>query len=149
MMKQTPILKLKALRDTAKLPTYGSEYAACFDIYAAGDVKLKPRGDSVLVPTGFAVQVPYGWQLELLPRSGLATKQGLRLSNCVGIIDADYRGEVFVALYNDSTAYRRVKAGERIAQARLTPVHDVTFQLVDELDETERGDGGFGSTGTL
>ena len=100
------------------------------------------------IGTGLAAAPPYDFWIGIFARSGLATKEGLRPANCVGVIDSDYRGPVKVALHNDSEQRQRIKNGERIAQLILMPFYEIDFHEVDELDDTERGEGGFGSTGT-
>ena len=143
-----PYKKIPSTEDTFLVddPSYGSEGAACFDLQAAVS-KVIPTGATVLVPTGLAFQIPRGYKIDVYSRSGLSTKGNLALANGVGIIDSDYRGEVMVALYNRSSEARSVKQGDRIAQAMLVPVPKVHLIQVDELESTERGDGGFGSTG--
>ena len=139
-------VKIKLLGDSAKVPTYGSEGAACFDLYAADTVAIAP-GRAATVATDVAFEVPDGYVLMVYSRSGHGYKQGLRLVNGTGVIDSDYRGEVMVALKNDGKARFTVRHGERIAQMRLEPAP--RFELVEaaELSATERGAGGFGSTG--
>lgn len=127
-------------------PSYGSEGAACFDLQAAVTKEI-PAGATVLVPTGLAFQIPRGYKIDVYSRSGLSAKGSLALANGVGIIDSDYRGEVMVALYNRSSETRYVNQGDRIAQAMLVPVPKVCLIPTDVLEATERGDGGFGSTG--
>lgn len=142
-------MRVKLLNERATLPTLGSEYAAGYDLYAA-DGAFIPAGATVLVGTGLAMEIPTGFWGGVFARSGLATKQGLRPANCVGVIDSDYRGEIKVALHNDSASEKIVQAGDRIAQLVFLPVyHDLKgFEVVDDLSETDRGAGGFGSTGT-
>lgn len=139
------------LNDSAKLPTHGSEWAAGYDLYACLDydneVYLAP-GETKKIGTGIAVAIPHDYFGAICARSGLATKHGLRPANCLGIVDADYRGEVIVALHNDSSVPYTVKHGERIAQLVIMPFLPVEFREVDHLAETKRGSGGFGSTGT-
>lgn len=144
-------VKLKLLRDNAKLPTKGSDQAAGFDLYACSDeyfeATIYPH-ETCKVGTGIALAIPVGYYGAVYARSGLATKQGLRPANCVGIIDSDYRGEIIVALHNDSNEPQTYKNGDRIAQLIIEPCPDIQYRIVDNLDETERGDGGFGHTGT-
>ena len=130
------------------LPVYGSAYAAGADLYAAidADICILP-GETKLIPTGLAMEIPQGYGGFIYARSGLASKRGLAPANKVGVVDADYRGEVMVALHNHSAVEQRVAPGERIAQLVITPVLAPAFAEVDTLDETERGEGGFGSTG--
>ena len=164
-------IKAKRLSDTAKLPTYGSEKAACCDLYAdlsdhcitlnpdvevrniSGNengpiqrVGIAPQS-TIKIPTGWAFQPPEGYAGFIYARSGLATKNGLRPSNCVGVCDEDYSGEYIVAIHNDTDEYQFIHAGDRIAQLEFRPYEQAEFELVDELDKTERGLAGFGSTG--
>ena len=142
-------INVKLLRDGAMLPTYGSSEAAGADLYACleAPVTIEP-GKTVFVPTGFAMEVPKGCAGLIYARSGLACKRGLAPANKVGVIDSDYRGEVIVALHNHGTAPQTIASGERIAQLVITPVYTPGFCQVGELDDTQRGCGGFGSTGT-
>ncbi len=141
-------LKVKKLKEGAALPTRGSDLAAGYDLYACltESVTIAP-GRTVPVGTGLAMELPAGWFAAIFARSGLAMKKGLRPANCVGVCDADYRGEYIVPLYNDSGAPRPVDHGERIAQKVLLPCRTLVFELTDELGDTSRGEGGFGSTG--
>lgn len=142
-------VSIKKLNDKAILPTYGSEFAAGADLYACieEDLTVNPH-ETVLVPTGLAVELPLGFAGLIYARSGLATKKGLAPANKVGVVDCDYRGEVKVALHNHSSVPQTVVAGERIAQLVITPYLTAEFVESDELSETVRGAGGFGSTGT-
>ena len=128
------------------LPAYATEHAAGMDVVAAEDVTLRP-GWRHAVPTGFAIAIPEGYEVQVRPRSGLALKHGITCLNTPGTIDADYRGEVKVILANLGTAVVELARGERIAQLVPAPVQRATFVEVEELDETARGEGGFGSTG--
>ena len=142
-------MKIKRLNEKAKIPTRGSENAAGYDLYAClpdKELVIWPH-DTVLVDTGWAMRIPNDCYGAIFARSGRAFKQGLRPANCVGIIDSDYRGPVKVALHNDSDEHQIITDGERIAQLVIMPYYTVDFREVDELDETERGKGGFGSTG--
>ena len=141
-------LRIKKLRDNAQMPTYGSEYAAGADMYAAIDeaVTIQP-GETKFIPTGLAFEIPEGYAGFIYARSGLASKKGLAPANKVGVVDADYRGEVMVALHNHGTEAQTVEAGERIAQMIIAPFITANFIFSDELDDTVRGAGGFGSTG--
>lgn len=141
-------IKIKKLTDTAKTPTRGSEHAAGYDMYAdvKEDVQIKPH-ETVKIGTGLAMEIPDGYFGAIFARSGLATKEGLRPANCVGVCDSDYRGEYIVAIHNDSEETRTITAGERIAQLVVMPYLPVTFDEVAELTDTNRGEGGFGSTG--
>ena len=142
-------INVKLLRDGAMLPTYGSSEAAGADLYACleAPVTIEP-GKTAFIPTGFAMEVPKGCAGLIYARSGLACKRGLAPANKVGVIDSDYRGEVIVALHNHGTAPQTIASGERIAQLVITPVYTPGFCRVAELDDTLRGSGGFGSTGT-
>ena len=141
-------LRIKKLRDNAQMPTYGSEWAAGADIYAAIDeaVTIQPN-ETKFIPTGLAFEIPEGYAGFIYARSGLACKKGLAPANKVGVVDADYRGEVMVALHNHGTEAQTVEAGERIAQMIIAPFITANFIFSDELDDTVRGAGGFGSTG--
>ena len=142
-------LKVKLLREGAKMPTYGTEFAAGADLYACEDapVTIAP-GETKLVHTGLAMEIPTGLVGLIYARSGLASKKGLAPANKVGVIDSDYRGEVMVALHNHGTVAQTVEAGERIAQIVFAPYYAAEFAVVEDLDDTARGAGGFGSTGT-
>ena len=141
-------INVKKLISTAKLPTRGSEYAAGYDLYAALEetVVIAPH-QTVMVSTGLAMEIPEGYFGAIFARSGLASKEGLRPANCVGVVDADYRGPFMIAVHNDSETERKVEPEERIAQLVVMPFLPVEFNTVDELAETVRGEGGFGSTG--
>lgn len=144
-----PTVNVKKLRENAVLPTYGSEFAAGADLYAAldSDIVIEPA-QTVLIPTGIALEVPVGYAGLIYARSGIASKRGLAPANKVGVVDADYRGEVMVALHNHSDKPQSVAKDERIAQLVIAPFLSVDFNEVDELEDTVRGAGGFGSTGT-
>ena len=144
-----PELKVKKLRNNAILPTYGSEFAAGADLYACldEDLTILPH-QTVLIPTGLALEIPMGYDGFIHARSGIATKRGLAPANKVGIIDADYRGEMMVSLHNHTEEPQSIGKNERIAQLVIAPFLKVDFVETDELSETVRGDGGFGSTGT-
>lgn len=139
---------IKKLNEKAVVPAYGSEFAAGADLYACidGDLEIKPH-QTVLIPTGIALELPIGYAGLIYARSGLATKKGLAPANKVGVVDCDYRGEVKVSLHNHSEETQTVSAGERVAQLVITPYITAEFVLKDELSETVRGAGGFGSTG--
>lgn len=142
-------IKIKKLRENAHVPTHGSDKAAGYDLYAALDgdkVTIAPH-TTEKIGTGLAIAVPDGYFGAIFARSGLALKQGLRPANCVGVADSDYRGEYIVALHNDTDSDKTIENGERIAQLVIMPFLSAEFTVADELDETERGDGGFGSTG--
>ncbi len=147
-------INIKKLNDTAIIPTRGSEYAAGYDLYAGcvdeknlEEVNVISPYSTMKIHTGIAMEIPEGYFGAIFARSGLATKQGLRPANCVGVIDSDYRGEIIVALRNDSASEQTITSGERIAQIVIMPYLPVEFGEVDSLEDTERGDGGFGSTG--
>lgn len=145
----TADVKIKKLNDNAILPTYGTEFSAGADLYACMDepATLAP-GETSLIRTGLAMEIPVGYAGLIYARSGLATKKGLAPANKVGVVDADYRGEIMVALHNHSTETAVVESGERIAQMVIAPFLTANFVTVDELEDTLRGTGGFGSTGT-
>ena len=141
-------VKIKKLNENATIPTYGSPYSAGADLYSAMDeVEIAPH-TTVLIKTGLVLELPVGFAGLIYARSGLATKRGLAPANKVGVIDCDYRGEVMVALHNHSETEQTVSKGERIAQLVITPYVVADFEEADELTETVRGEGGFGSTGT-
>jgi len=142
-------MNIKKLDPKATVPTYGSACAAGADLYACetGEVTIAP-GETKLIHTGIAMEIPDGLVGLIYARSGLASKRGLAPANKVGVIDSDYRGEIMVALHNHSTVPQTVADGERIAQIVFAPYMAAEFTVVDELDNTARGAGGFGSTGT-
>lgn len=146
-MKQ--IVNLKKLRPDAVIPTYGTEFAAGADLYACmdEDVEIKP-GETQFIHTGIALEIPEGLVGLVYARSGMACKKGAAPANKVGVIDSDYRGEIMVALFNHSKNSITVSKGERIAQLVLTPYITADFTETDCLEESARGAGGFGSTGT-
>ena len=141
-------INVKKLNDLAKLPTRGSEYAAGYDLYAATsyNIEIQPH-TTVKIGTGLSFELPQGTFAAIFPRSGIATKRGLRPANCVGVCDSDYRGEYIVALHNDTNEMQSIEPGERIAQMILLPYIEISFNEVEELSNTIRGDGGFGSSG--
>lgn len=143
-----PRVKIKRLNEMAIIPTRGSKEAAGYDLYAAipESIRINPH-ETVKVGTGLAFELPKGTFGAIFPRSGLATKQGLRPANCIGVCDSDYRGEYIVAVHNDSNEIQMIAPGERIAQLILMPYIPMIFKEVDELSDTKRGAGGFGSTG--
>ena len=144
-------VNIKKLRENAIIPARGSASAAGCDLYAClnhrGAYTIQPN-QTAKVNTGIAVEIPEGYFGAIFARSGLATNKGLRPANCVGVVDSDYRGEIIVALHNDTDTTQTFGDGERIAQLVLIPYLPVEFCEVDELNETVRGAGGFGSTGT-
>lgn len=147
-------IKIKKVRQNAILPTRGSDYAAGYDLYVSEirtpncprQITIQPQ-TSVKFGAGVAAAIPEGYFGAVYARSGLATKRGLRLSNDVGIIDADYRGEIIVSLHNDSNEPQKINIGDRIAQLIIQPFEAVEWEETSELDDTKRGEGGFGSTG--
>ena len=141
-------VKIKKLCENAVLPTYGSLGAAGADLYACLDKDLSiGKGETVLVRTGVQMAIPEGYVGLVYARSGLASKRGLAPANKVGVIDSDYRGEILVALYNQSGETQIIKDGERIAQIVIAPYLKAEFEETDRLSDTDRGEGGFGSTG--
>ena len=144
----TPVA-VKKLRPGANLPTYGSEFAAGADLYACLDAPVTIEAhQTILIPTGISLEIPAGWAGLIYARSGLATKRNLAPANKVGVIDSDYRGEVMVSLHNHGTVPQTIDPGERIAQMVITPYLTAQFFEAEELSDTVRGEGGFGSTGT-
>lgn len=141
-------INIVKVNENAKLPTRGSDKAAGYDLYActSTDTCLTPN-QTVKIGTGIAIEIPDGYVGLVFARSGIATNRGLRPANCVGVIDSDYRGEIIVPLHNDSTDLRWIKQDERIAQIVIVPFLSVEFNEVETLGQTERGNGGFGSTG--
>ena len=139
---------IKILREGAVCPSYQSEFAAGADLYAAidNDVEIK-SGETFFVPTGIAMEIPVGYVGLVYARSGLACKKGLAPANKVGVIDSDYRGEIMVALHNHSKKPVIVGKGERVAQIVLIPYLTADFEICEQLSDTVRGEGGFGSTG--
>ncbi|MCF0229267.1 MAG: dUTP diphosphatase [Parasporobacterium sp.] len=144
----TEKIAVKKLNDKAIIPTYGTEFSAGADIYAClqEPVTIGP-GEAYMVHTGIAVEIPVGYAGLIYARSGMAVKRGLAPSNKVGVIDADYRGEIMVQLFNQSKQPQTIEPGERIAQMVVTPFLKVLWEECGELSETVRGAGGFGSTG--
>ena len=142
-------ISIQLLNDLAKVPTRGSEYAAGYDLYAATDyiIDIAPHS-TVKIGTGVAMELPEGTFGAIFARSGLATKKGLRPANCVGVCDSDYRGEYIVPLHNDTDEIMSIEPGERIAQLIIMNFNPIEFNVVNSLSNTERGDGGFGSSGT-
>ena len=141
-------IEVKKLREDAILPTRGSAYSAGYDLYAAINEPITIAPDKTeKIGTGLAFALPEETFVAIFARSGLATKEGLRPANCVGVCDSDYRGEYIVALHNDSEEIRTIKPQERIAQMSLMATNPMNFIEVNELSATDRGEGGFGSTG--
>ena len=141
-------IRVKRLKESAIMPTYGSAEAAGADLYAclSEPMTIQP-GESVFIPTGLAMELPVGFAGLIYARSGLACKRGLAPANKVGVVDSDYRGEFMIVLHNHGSIAQTVEHGERIAQLVITPVFTPGFTEVDELSDTERSGGGFGSTG--
>mgnify|MGYP003295372336 CR=1 FL=1 len=143
-------LKIKKLHENAVIPQRATSGSAGMDLYAVLDepITLK-QGETALIPTGIAIALESPSEAAFIfPRSGLSIKHGIGLLNSVGVIDSDYRGELMVCLHNHSNTTQTIENGERIAQISFVPYYTANFELVDELDDTERGTGGFGSTGT-
>ena len=146
-----PIINIKKLNEHAVLPSYGSEYAAGADLYAivhndTNMIEILP-GETAFIGTGLSMEIPTGYVGLIYARSGMACKRGLAPANKVGVIDSDYRGEIMVALYNQSNETKVITSGDRIAQMIIQPVTQFEFKEVNKLSETDRGEGGFGSTG--
>ena len=141
-------IHVKILREGARVPTYGSAEAAGADLYAClcEDLTIAP-GETAFVPTGIALEVPKGCAGLIYARSGMACKRGLAPANKVGVVDSDYRGEIMVALHNHGSAAQTISTGERIAQFIITPVLTPAYEVTEELTDTLRSTGGFGSTG--
>lgn len=142
-------VKIKKLNSNARMPVYGSSFAAGMDLYACMEdcVTIAP-GETAMIHTQLSMEIPAGYAGMIYARSGLATKKGLAPANKVGVIDADYRGEIMIALHNHSQEERTVENGERVAQMVITPVPAVELIETETLEETDRGAGGFGSTGS-
>lgn len=143
-------IKIKLLNDLAKVPTRKYDTDAGYDLYAAIDKKIliHPH-ETVAIGTGISMELPNGTFGAIFARSGISKDRGLRPANCVGVIDPSYRGEYIVALHNDSNKNQSIEPGERIAQLVVIPFVPVEFNVVNELSDTERADGGFGSTGRV
>ena len=142
-----PTVRFKKLNANAHVPTYGSSYAAGADLYSAEAETVIAPHTTVFIGTGIAMEIPEGYMGLIFARSGLSCKRHLAPANKVGVVDSDYRGEVKVALHNHSNEPQKIDAGERIAQLVITPFLSVNFEEADALDDTQRGEGGFGSTG--
>ena len=141
-------IKVKKLRPGAQLPTYGTAFSAGADLYACLEepVTIAP-GETKKIPTGLAMEIPVGFAGLIYARSGLGTRQGLAPANKVGVVDSDYRGEFMIFLHNHGSQTQTVSHGDRVAQLLVTPVFTPGFEEADELTDTDRGAGGFGSTG--
>lgn len=148
-MVQTTNINIKKLNPDATIPTYGSDFAAGADLYAClfAPITIEP-GETFMVKTGISLEIPEGYAGLIYARSGLASKRGLAPANKVGVIDSDYRGEIIVALHNHSMNPQKIEPNERIAQLVITPYVQAIFNETTELSDTDRGVGGFGSTGT-
>ena len=145
-------LRIKKLNPNATIPSYGTDYAAGADLYACIDEPVSIGcGETKMIGTGIAMEIPTGYVGLVFARSGLACKKGLAPANKVGVIDSDYRGEIKVSLHNHNGSGEAltVEAGERIAQISIVPYLKAEFDVVDNLEDTERGEGGFGSTGAF
>jgi dUTP pyrophosphatase len=140
------VLKIKKLNKDAVIPAYQTKEAAGFDLHSIEDVVIKP-GERKLIGTGLAFEIEFGYEVQIRPRSGLAYKHGITVLNTPGTIDSDYRGEIKVLLINHGDKEFEIKKNERIAQAVIAPVIQAEIVEVEELSDTERGSGGFGSTG--
>lgn len=143
-------IKVKKLKDNAIIPKYQSSGAAGFDFHATDTISIAP-GKTSIIDTGLSFEIPEGYELQIRPRSGLSAKSPLRVANSPGTIDSDYRGSVGIIIYNTSNSAvesYKVNAGDRIAQGVIVPVQRATFVEADNLSNTERGDGAFGSTGS-
>lgn len=144
----TPV-KVKKLNENAIIPTYGTEFSAGADLYALpGEAVTVEPHKTVMIHTGLSMEIPEGYAGLIFARSGLASKKGLAPANKVGVVDSDYRGEFMVALHNHSDEAKTVEGGERVAQLVIVPFLKAEFEEAEELAETARGAGGFGSTGT-
>lgn len=141
-------IRIKKLNENAIIPTYGTEFSAGADLYSLpGESITIPAHGTVLIHTGLAMEIPEGYAGLIFARSGLASKRGLAPANKVGVVDPDYRGEFMVALHNHTDEDKTVEGGERVAQLVIVPFITASFTVADELSDTVRGEGGFGSTG--
>ena len=140
-------LNIKKLNENSVIPTYGTEFSAGADLYNSDTHVVIAPHTTTIIHTGIAIEIPEGYCGLIFARSGLATKRGLAPANKVGVIDADYRGEIMVALHNHSNLPAEVSAFERVAQLAIVPFLKAEFEVVDDLSDTVRGAGGFGSTG--
>lgn len=139
-------INIKKINKEAVIPTCGTEYSAGMDLYSITEGEIKP-GENLTIHTGICIEIPTGYYGGLYPRSGIASKRGLRPANCVGVIDADYRGEIMVCLHNDSAVTQKVAVGDRVAQLIVSPFVAPKLCVTEELSDTSRGTGGFGHTG--
>lgn len=141
-------VRIKKLNDKAKIPTYGTDFSAGADLYnIEGNEVTVGAHETVMIPLGFAIEIPDGYAGLVFARSGLASKRGLAPANKVGVVDSDYRGECMVALHNHTDSDVKIEGGERIAQLVIVPYLKAEFLESEELSDTTRGVGGFGSTG--
>ena len=142
-------VRIKKLNENAILPTYGTEFSAGADLYnLPGNDVVVPAHSTVMIHTGLSVEIPEGYCGLIFARSGLASKRGLAPANKVGVVDSDYRGEWMVAIHNHTDSDAKIEGGERVAQMVIVPYIQADFEISDELSDTARGAGGFGSTGT-
>ncbi len=142
-------VKIKKVKESAKIPTYGTEYAAGADLYACMEENMTfAPGETKMVPTGLSFEIPVGYAGLIYARSGLASKRDLAPANKVGVVDSDYRGEVMVVMHNHGEKEQTIEPNERIAQFIITPYLKANFKEVTDLEDSERGAGGFGSTGS-
>lgn len=139
-------IKIKKLHPNAIIPQYQTQGSAGFDLHSIEDAHLKV-GERILIKTGLAFEIPCGFEMQIRPRSGLALKLGISVLNSPGTIDSDYRGEIGIILINHSKEDFKISCGERIAQGVITQVFQANFLLSEDLSSTERGEGGFGSSG--
>ncbi len=141
-------IQIKKMNENAIIPVYATEFSAGADVYALlEEAEIIEPGQSKLIHTGVAFAIPEGLVGLVFARSGMAAKRGLAPANKVGVIDSDYRGELMVCLYNHGTVAQKIENGERIAQISFLPYYTAVFEEANELDDTDRGQGGFGSTG--
>lgn len=144
------VVKIKKMSDTAIIPEKATEGSAGYDIYVDSDKPIEiPPHETIMIPSGIAMEIPDGYFGAIYPRSGISTKRGLRIANCVGVIDSDYRGPIGLPIHNDGRFTQTIEPYERVAQIIFQKYDDVSIVEVNELSKTERGYNGFGSTGTL
>ena len=142
------VVEVKLLREGAVVPTRGTDASAGVDLYACSETEIEiPSGKTAMIPTGISMAIPYSYVGLIFARSSLALREGLAPANKVGVIDADYRGEIFVPIYNQSSQTRRISPGQRFCQMVILPCLMADFCQVQSLNSTQRGSGGFGSTG--
>ena len=138
-------VRIQILNDKVKIPEYAHSSDAGADIYLYEDIEIPPH-KTIIIPTGFKVAIPAGYEIQIRPRSGLSAKTPLRIANSVGTIDSEYRGEVGIIMENTGNLTQKLNAGDKIAQMVISPIPMIQWKKVEELDETDRGAGGFGST---